>query len=64
MKFYKLIIILVIFFKTETVLSKENIFNVNNIEIEIKSNISNNDLANLAIKKAFDELSKKNTFGS
>ena len=59
MKFYKLIIILVIFFKTETVLSKENIFNVNNIEIEIKSNISNNDLANLAIKKGFDELSKK-----
>ena len=44
MKFYKLIIILVIFFKTETVLSKENIFNVNNIEIEIKSNISNKKL--------------------
>ena len=36
---YKLLItILVIFFKTGNVLSLENIFNVNNIEITKKSN--------------------------
>ena len=58
MKSYKLIlIILVVFFKTGNVLSNTNIFDVNNIEIEKKIKDSNEILANLAIKKGFEELS-------
>mgnify|MGYP001434978000 CR=1 FL=1 len=54
---YKLLItILVIFFKTGNVLSQDNIFNVNNIEITNKTNISNEDIANQAIKKAYIKL--------
>ena len=46
MKNYKLIIfILVIFFKTGNVLSYENIFNVNNIEIAKNPNKSNEDFS-------------------
>ena len=60
MSCYKIIIfILVIFLKTGNVLSLENIFNVNNIEITKKSNNSNEDLANKAIKKGFRELLEK-----
>ena len=60
MSSYKiLIVILVIFLKTGNVLSLENIFNVNNIEIAKKSNNSNDDLANKAIKKGFEELLEK-----
>ena len=60
MKFYKLIIfILIVFFKTETVFSDNNLFNVNNIKIEKKDKISNNALADKAIKKAFKQLTKK-----
>ena len=60
MSSYKiLIVILVIFLKTGNVLSLENIFNVNNIEITKKSNNSNDDLANKAIKKGFRELLEK-----
>ena len=56
MKLYKfIIIILVVFLNTKTVLSEKNIFNVNNIELE-KTNISNTEAANKAIKKGFDEL--------
>ena len=67
MKLYKLIIIiLVVFLNTKTVLSEKNIFNVNNIELE-KTNISNKEAANKAIKKGlpmvalfpFTEKSKK-----
>ena len=59
MKFKKLFIfILVILFKTGNVLSNENIFNVNNIEI-IKKNMNNQELAQLAIKYGFEELKKK-----
>ena len=37
MKMYKLIsIILIVFLKTETLLSKNNLFNVNNIRLEKK----------------------------
>ena len=37
MKFYKLIIIiLIVFFKTETIFSENNLFNVNNIQLEKK----------------------------
>ena len=60
MSCYKIIIyILVIFLKTGNVLSLENIFNVNNIQITKKSNNSNDDLANKAIKKGFRELLEK-----
>ena len=56
MKIFKLIFILIVFFKTETLLSENNLFNVNNIKLEKKDKISNNDLANQAIKKGFDQL--------
>ena len=60
MKFNNLIIIiLIVFFKTGNVLSENNLFNVNNIELENKGNKSNSELANLAIKKGFKELAKK-----
>ncbi len=60
MSCYKFIIyILVIFLKTGNVLSLENIFNVNNIEITKKSNYSNDDLINKAIKKGYRELLEK-----
>ena len=60
MKFKKLFIfILVILFKTGNVLSNENIFNVNNIEIIKKKNMNNQELAQLAIKYGFEELKKK-----
>ena len=36
MKLYKIIIILVVFFKTETLLSENNLFSVNNIQLEKK----------------------------
>ena len=40
MKFYKqLIFILIVFLKTETLLSENNLFNVNNIELEKKDKI-------------------------
>ena len=52
MKLNKIIIlILVIFIKTGNVLSQDSIFNVNNIEIIKKTNTSNKDIANQAIKK-------------
>ena len=45
-----ILFILVIFFKTGNVLSDNNLFNVNNIEV-VKNSSSNNDiLANKAIK--------------
>ncbi len=57
MKLYKLIIfILVVFLKTETLLSENNLFNVNNIQIEKKDKSSNTILANQAIKKGFTQL--------
>ena len=60
MKFFKIIFsILIVFFKTETLLSENNLFNVNNIKIEKKSKVSNNVLADQAIKKGFDQLIKK-----
>ena len=53
-------LILIIFFKTGNVLSKDSIFNVNNIEIIKKSNVSNQEMANQAIKMGFELLKKKN----
>ena len=60
MKLNKIIIlILVIFIKTGNVLSQDSIFNVNNIEIIKKTNTSNKDIANQAIKKAYLKLIDK-----
>ena len=60
MKLYKQIIfILIVFFKTETLLSENNLFNVNNIELEKKDKITNNTLADRAIKKGFNQLIAK-----
>ena len=60
MRIYKsLLIILVIFLKTGNVLSSENIFNVNNIQIDKNKELSNEQLANQAIKKGFKELTAK-----
>jgi len=60
MKFNKiLIIILIVFFKTGNVFSNNDIFNVNNIVIEKKANLTNNQLTRSAIKKGFNTLLKK-----
>ena len=60
MKYNKLIyFILIVFFKTETVFSKNNLFNVNNIQLEKKDNISQNALADKAIKMGFNQLIEK-----
>ena len=60
MKSYiQIILILIVFFKTETLLSNNNLFSVNNINIEKNDKISNNSLANQAIKKGFNDLIEK-----
>ena len=60
MKLYKQILfILIVFFKTETLLSENNLFNVNNIQLEKKDKFSNDDLANQAIKTGFNQLIEK-----
>ena len=52
------IILILVFFKTETLLSENNLFIVNNIKIE-KNKSTNNSLANKAIKKGFNQLVEK-----
>ena len=60
MKLYKQIIfILIVFLKTETLLSENNLFNVNNIQLEKKGRTSNDELTNQAIKKGFSQLIEK-----
>ena len=60
MKYLKFILfILVIFSNTGNVLSKENLFNVNNIELTKNPNTSSEKMANKAIKLGFDELMNK-----
>lgn len=60
MKYLKIILfILVIFSKTGNVLSKENLFNVNNVELTKNPNTSNEEMANKAIKLGFDKLMSK-----
>ena len=54
-----ILIILFIFFQTETILSNENIFNVNNVKIVKNLNDSNEVIANKAIKRAFEELKNR-----
>ena len=55
----QILVILIVFFKTGNVLSENSLFNVNNILLNKKDNLSNNELANRAIKKAFEQLSKR-----
>ena len=52
-------IIILFFFITGNVLCNQNIFNVNNIELVKKTNISNEKLASKAIQKGFNELCEK-----
>ena len=52
-------LILIIFIKTGNVLSNENIFSVNNIEISKNTKLSNEELANKAIKLGFRKLIEK-----
>ncbi len=60
MKIFKqIILILIVFFKTGNLLSENNLFNVNNIDLERKGNISSNQLANQAIQKGFNQLIKR-----
>ena len=60
MKYLKILLfILVIFSKTGNVLSKENLFNVNNVELTKNPNTSNEEMANKAIKLGFDKLMSK-----
>ncbi len=60
MKYLKLIsLILLVFLKTGTIFSNENIFNVNNIEIKKGNNINNEAAANMAIKEGFKTLIKR-----
>ena len=57
MKFFKLnIFILIVFFKTGNLLSDGNTFNVDNIIIERKDNISVKQLAPKAFNEAFNKL--------
>ena len=48
--------ILIILFKTGNVLSDNNIFNVNNVEISKETYKNKEKLVNKAFQKAFDEL--------
>jgi len=60
MKLNKLIFcILFFFFKTGNVLSDNDIFHVNNIEIDKDSKVSNKEFSNKAIEKAFYKLIDK-----
>ena len=57
--FLQIILILVIFFKTGNLLSDNSLFNVNNISLEKKENFSVKNLADKAIKEAFEQLTNK-----
>ena len=60
MKIYKfLLFILIVFLKTGNVLSDNNVFNVNNIELQKKGKIINDELSGQAIKKGFKQLMEK-----
>ena len=60
MKTYiQIFFILIIFFKTETLLSENNLFNVNNINLEKNDKSTNSLLANKGIKKGFEQLINK-----
>ena len=54
--FTNIIYILIIFLKTGNLLSDNNLFNVNNIELEEKQSLSSKQLANKAIEKGYNQL--------
>ena len=54
--FKKILFILIVFFKTETLFSKNDLFNVNNIEVEKNDKITTKAQTDIAIKKGFNEL--------
>ena len=56
MKYFKYLFILIVFFKTETLLSADRIFSVNNIVLAKKGDITQDELVNKAIKKGFKDL--------
>ena len=56
MKLHKILFILIVFFKTETLFSKNDLFNVNNIEVEKNDKITTKAQTDIAIKKGFNEL--------
>ena len=59
MKLYKqLFFILILFIKTETLFSENNLFSVNNIQLK-KNNEASNIVVDQAIKKGFNELISK-----
>ncbi len=57
LKFF--IYIIIIFLKTGNLLSDNNIFHVNNIQVNKEKSNKNENLVNLAFKKAFNDLSKR-----
>ena len=57
--FKKIILILIVFLETGNLLSDNNLFNVNNILLEKKENKSNKELADQAIKEAFNQFINK-----
>lgn len=60
MKFFKIIIFILAFFlKTGTIISEDDIFYVNNIELIKDTNISKDQLTNKAIKEGFKKLGEK-----
>ena len=60
MKIFKLIsIIIIIFVKTGNVLSENDIFDVNNIEIELQGKVSQQTASNKAIREGFKRLTDR-----
>ena len=60
MKIFKLIsIIIIIFLKTGNVLSENDIFDVNNIEIELQGKVSQQTSSNKAIREGFNRLTDR-----
>ncbi len=59
MKSFKYLIILVIFLKTGNVLSKNTLFNVNNVEISGNLSSNNQSFSKRALEKGFKELINK-----
>ena len=57
--FKKILFILIVFFKTETLFSENDLFNVNNIQLEKKDKVSQKSLSDQAISKGFNQLMDK-----
>ena len=59
MKLHKIIFILIVFLKLKHFFSKNELFIVNNIQIEKNEKLTNKALSDLAIKKGFNQLISK-----